>query len=593
MSNPSETKKELERWKDKYFEQGESFDEHKKIAKDYAALLQRILVRVSLAAENTSDALDNELASLRTAIRNATPESNDLEKRLKRIDKIILASDENKQKNVSGVVGSLNKLIDQLLALKLPRKQKSALRKLNKSISKRATSFQAYPGILSEYVLLQAEVLQEIAQPMQKEEGFLSRLLGGGSSSDTPEPSLEKEVASVEEDECELEADEETNAVEELAPGFSSVARHIRATLNNLLDQLSFPETANRDVAKLRDQVEKELVWYELGPTLDDMASLVLSVVGKGQREFENFLKLLDERLGKVQEFLVETQKADAHWQVQNTEFDRQIREHVGELSQEVEGANDIGDLKRSITSHLDSISSAVDQHTGDGQQHTDEKEAEVKLLQERIKNMEQETRYIRQRLKEERGKALRDSLTSLPNREAYDERFELELERWKRYQKPTSLVVADIDYFKRINDNYGHLSGDKVLQIMAKELQNRIRKTDFVARYGGEEFVILLPETDLETAEQVIEKVRDMVSRLPFHFRDENIQITMSFGLALFDQLGDFDQHGDNGDQPTQEVTQGILFERADSALYRAKENGRNRVEVWQAKDLNDDIQR
>jgi len=587
MSNPSEIKKELERWKDKYFEQGESFDEQKKVAKDYAALLQRILVRVSLAAENTSEALDNELGSLRTAIRNATPQSNDLEKRLKRIDKIILASDENKQKNVSGVVDSLNKLIDQLLALKLPRKQKSALRKLNKSISKRATSFQEYPGILSEYVLLQAEVLQEIAQPMQKEEGFLSRLLGGGSSSESPELIPENEVESVEEDECELEAEEETNDLEELAPGFSSVARHIRATLKNLLDQLSFPEAANRDVAKLRDQVEKELVWYELGPTLDDLASLVLSVVGKGQREFENFLKLLDERLSKVQEFLVETQKADAHWQEQNTEFDRQMREHVGELSQEVESVNEIGDLKRSITSHLDSISSAVDQHTGDGQQHSDEKEAEVKLLQERIKNMEQETRYIRKRLKEERGKALRDSLTGLPNREAYDERFELELERWKRYQKPTSLVVADIDYFKRINDNYGHLSGDKVLQIMAKELQNRIRKTDFVARYGGEEFVILLPETDLETAQQVIEKVRDMVSRLPFHFRDTNIQITMSFGLALFDQLDD------NGNMPTQEMTQGILFERADSALYQAKENGRNRVEVWQTKDLNDDIQK
>jgi diguanylate cyclase len=240
----------------------------------------------------------------------------------------------------------------------------------------------------------------------------------------------------------------------------------------------------------------------------------------------------------------------------------------VSVMSQEITDAQDIEDLKKSITGHLDNISTAVDLHSSDGERHEHDKEAEVRALQERIKSMEEETIHIRQRLKEERGKALRDSLTKLPNREAYDERFELELERWRRYKKPATLVVADIDLFKSINDNYGHLSGDKVLQIMAKEIQNRIRKTDFVARYGGEEFVIILPETDLDTATQVIEKTREMIHRLPFHFRDNNIKITMSFGMAAFD----------NG------LDQNTLFERADQALYKAKENGRNRVERWQA---------
>jgi len=105
------------------------------------------------------------------------------------------------------------------------------------------------------------------------------------------------------------------------------------------------------------------------------------------------------------------------------------------------------------------------------------------------------------------------------------------------------------------------------VLQIMAKEVQNRIRKTDFVARYGGEEFVIILPETELDIAQQVIEKTREMIGRLPFHFKDENVQISMSFGLVLFEEGCD----------------QAMLFERADKALYVAKEKGRNRVEIWQ----------
>ncbi len=574
MSNASDTRKELERWKDKYFEQSESFEDQKKRALDYASLLQRILVRVSLTAENVSEKLDDELSSLRTAIRNASPEQNDLEDRLKRIDKLILASDESKQQNAGKITQILDQLIEQLLVLKLPRKQKSALKKLSKSLSKKALNLQDYPGILSEYASLQADVIQEIALPIQKEQGFFRRILSG-SKQDNSGPDEEQQDHST--SDLELETEEETLESEELVPGFSSVARHIRSTLTHLLDQLSFPQSAHRDVAKLRDQIQKELVWYELGPTLDDVASLVLSVVGKGQRDFENFLKQLDERLSKVQGFLIESQTADADWQSKNKAFDQVVRNQVDEISQKIDSSADLDELKESISKHLDSIYQAVDQHDGDGKQFEKEKESEVKALQEKIQAMEQEAAYIRKRLKEERGKALRDALTTLPNREAYDERFELELERWKRYQKPTTLVVADIDFFKNINDSYGHLSGDKVLQIIAKELRSRVRKTDFVARYGGEEFVMLLPETNLAAALMVVEKVREMVGRLPFHFRDEHIQITMSFGLIEF-------KDGYAEDKP-KDLQQNVLFERADEALYRAKQNGRNRLECWPEK--------
>ena len=573
MSNMADTRKELERWKDKYFEQTESFEEQKKRAQDYASLLQRILVRVSLAAENISSALDDELAGLRSAIRQASPEKNDLDDRLRRIDKLILASDENKQQNAGKVVQILDQLIEQLLSLKLPRKQKNALRKLSRSLSKKALNLQAFPGILSEYAALQARVLQDIAQPQQKESGFFSRILRGANHDDDAVAESAREDAHPE---LEIETHEDTSEAEEIVPGFSSVARHIRQTLTNMLDQLSFPQSAERNLARLKEQIGKELVWYELGPTLDEVANLVLSVVGKGQREFESFLKLLDERLSKVQGFLKESQVAEARWQSKNEVFDQVVRDQVDEISQKIDISTDLDELKRSISEHLDSIYQAVDQHAGDGKQFERDREQEVKLLQERIHSMEQEAIYIRKRLKEERGKALRDVLTQLPNREAYDERFELELERWKRYQKPATLVVADIDFFKKINDNYGHLSGDKVLQIIAKELRGRVRKTDFVARYGGEEFVLLLPETDLETAREVMEKVREMVGRLPFHFRDEHIQITMSFGLIEF-------KDGYKGDDQ-RDIKQSILFERADEALYRAKANGRNRVELWQA---------
>lgn len=570
MSASPETSKDLERWKDKYFEQSEAFEKQLNFAEEYAALLQRILVRVSLAAENVSTELDAELASLRAAIRTASPENNDLEKRLKHIDKLILSADETRQQHVEKIVNVMAQLIEQLQSLQLPRKQKSALRKFSRSLSKNLSSFQKYPGILTEYAGLQAEVLKEIAVPVRNEKGFFSRLISGAQEQGEQESQVADGNQAVADQvrDLGLETETEEGEATEVAPGFSSIARHIKTTLNNLLDQLTFPDSANREVLKLRSRVAGELVWYELGPTLDDMANLVISVVGRGQREFEAFLMLLDDRLSKVQNFLLERQQSDEQWRGQNLEFDRMMRAQVSEMTLRVSDAQDIEELKRSITAHLDSISTAVDHHSGAGEAYDNNKDAEVIALQERIESMEQEAAHIRSRLKEERGKALRDSLTGLPNREAYDERLDLELERWKRYQKPATMVVADIDRFKNINDSYGHLSGDKVLQIMAKEVQKRIRKTDFVARYGGEEFVIILPETDLDTAELVIEKTRDMISRLPFHFQNENIQITMSFGMAAFDADAD----------------NNLLFERADKALYKAKKRGRNRVERWQA---------
>ncbi|MGB3623828.1 MAG: GGDEF domain-containing protein, partial [Ketobacter sp.] len=126
------------------------------------------------------------------------------------------------------------------------------------------------------------------------------------------------------------------------------------------------------------------------------------------------------------------------------------------------------------------------------------------------------------------------------------------------------SITIIDIDHFKKINDTLGHLRGDKVLKLVAREISQRLRSEDFVARYGGEEFVIIMPETDLQSALVATEKVRAAIESCPFSFNQQPIPITASFGVTSFE----------NGDEIE------TCFERADKALYRAKELGRNRVE-------------
>ncbi len=163
---------------------------------------------------------------------------------------------------------------------------------------------------------------------------------------------------------------------------------------------------------------------------------------------------------------------------------------------------------------------------------------------------------------------AIIDGLTQVPNRRSFDEYFTKEFKRGQRSRLSLSLIICDIDLFKKYNDTYGHQEGDKCLQRVAKQINDEIKRpADFCARYGGEEFVILLPNTDLEGACHIAERVRKSIEELRIINGSENRLITLSLGLAECS----FD---------SENCTQEMLVKKADDALYRAKENGRNRVE-------------
>jgi diguanylate cyclase (GGDEF)-like protein len=163
---------------------------------------------------------------------------------------------------------------------------------------------------------------------------------------------------------------------------------------------------------------------------------------------------------------------------------------------------------------------------------------------------------------------ATRDGLTGLLRREAVLEQLEHELQRAQRYDRPLTVGLADLDHFKDVNDRHGHLAGDAALKWVARVLAQGLRATDFIGRYGGEEFLLILPETDLDGAVSVAEKVRGLVEqeRMALEGGDE-ISLTLSIGLT---SLSDFEQ------RPVAIVE---LIAQADRSLYRAKEAGRNQV--------------
>lgn len=576
MSGSKSAKDDLKRWKDKCFAQAEELEQQEKKFEDHIDLLQRMLVRVSLAADGLNEALDKELGSLRDQLRNGSASRSELANRLKKIEAAVLALDGQKSERTGKVLDSLESLVDQLLALDLERKQKKQLKQFSKEVKSKKSGLRDYPNLLMQYAQLQEDALKRQFESIGKESknGLLDRFFGSrtspGQTSSDNSPALNEYTQSETNDHFEdsdaTELDVTSQSVEgEFMPGFSAISGHISSVLNNLIVQLSIPPNAKPIAEKIQNTISTGLNWYELGPTIDDVANLVISAVGKGQKDFEAFLQNLDVRLEKLQGYLAESQSQQIDWHGSSSALDKRVRDQVNTITQEVRDANDIDHLKVSVTSHIETIIASMDDFVAIEDTRIQEMNKQMQELQQRLESMESEAGEIRERLKVERAKALTDVLTGLANREAYEERVLMEFERWQRYHQPAVIVVADIDFFKRVNDDYGHLAGDKVIQIIAKELSNRTRKTDFVARYGGEEFVIIMPETNLKDAIPVMEKTRDMVSKLPFHFRDERVQITMSFGVAPFQ------------DKETPEE----IFELADKALYKAKENGRNRVEV------------
>ncbi len=167
---------------------------------------------------------------------------------------------------------------------------------------------------------------------------------------------------------------------------------------------------------------------------------------------------------------------------------------------------------------------------------------------------------------------SITDSLTGCNNRHYLDMQLPREIERAGRYGRRLSLMMCDIDYFKAVNDQYGHAAGDAVLRAFGKHLNSSRRAPDWVARFGGEEFVIVLPETGLGDAVEIAERARAGIARLEVVVNDTVITVTASFGVSAF-RMG----QGESAQ---------TLIERSDEALYRAKEAGRNLVSAERAVD-------
>ena len=377
-----------------------------------------------------------------------------------------------------------------------------------------------------------------------------------------PEPSTLEMAGSPEPVEGEIDA---VYALPESPePSYSSVAVHIESTLLGLLNDLSLPEHHRPQAEAMRKRLEKGLNWYELLPILDDLAVLMLAITDSGQHEFEAYLKQLNGRLESFQNNLQAASEGHAEGRSAADDLHSRLLEHVDGLQNSVQDAVDLNSLKHLLENRLEGLLGTMDQHQQQRNAREQELSAHLQGLAERITHMEQQAQDYREHLEEQRQKALIDPLTGLPNRAAWGERLQFEVEQWQVHGNPLLIAMLDLDHFKRINDGYGHLAGDKVLKIIAAQLRKHLLPSDFVARFGGEEFVLLMPGTTLADGLQRAERLRAAIEACPFHFKGEPVTLTASIGVSAF-KAGDRSEH---------------VIKRADDALYRVKANGRNGVD-------------
>lgn len=394
-----------------------------------------------------------------------------------------------------------------------------------------------------------------------------------GMLAPTPVVPFEQRPEQVEQSETEAETEQAAQGDEDVAyalpvspePSYSSVAAHIEDTLLGLLEDLTLSEHHRPQVESMRQRLEHGLNWYELLPILDDLAVLMLAINNGEQQAFGVYLKELNERLESFQSHLQAASEDHAESRTSARDLDEQLREQVGGLQSSVQDASDLTSLKQVLDNRLEGLLSTMDDYQRKRDAREQEVAARLQGLAARVATMEQEAQNFRVHLEEQRQKALIDPLTLLPNRAAWGERLERELAHWQQRKNSLLVCMLDLDRFKSINDGYGHLAGDKVLKIVGNVLNKRLRATDFLARFGGEEFVMLLPGTPLEEGLTLLDRLRAAVEQCPFHFKGERVTITVSMGVTAF-------QPGERSD---------VALKRADQALYRAKENGRNRVEA------------
>jgi diguanylate cyclase len=331
-----------------------------------------------------------------------------------------------------------------------------------------------------------------------------------------------------------------------------------------LIDRLGQADPSGSELGPLRSDLAAVANDGALALILlrvSDLVSRHIAAVTRERGEAVATLAQVTDRLSEMAQYLTgaSAERERDHEDRQTLNID--LLAQMTRLSDEVKSHDDLSLLRVLVTDRLDTVANNVRDFREREQHRFAENAARSERMLSRLAALENESRELHRNLDLEKQRSRIDTLTRVANRVSFDERFAEELSRWNRFRHPVAILVWDIDRFKSINDACGHRGGDAVLREVAVALSRGRRGVDFFARFGGEEFVSLLVGTELADALRTAEEMRSAVEALRFHFHGSPVRVTVSCGLTAL-------REGDSAD---------TVFDRADAALYKAKNSGRN----------------
>lgn len=304
--------------------------------------------------------------------------------------------------------------------------------------------------------------------------------------------------------------------------------------------------------------------YNEIKEDIFTLVFLYISETSQDREKVNAFIRDIVARIFEIEKKLASSFEHTTTLISSNQGFESILNDEMTGLKKSSDVAQSLDEIQAKISTGLSSIENAL--------QKKQKVDKAVSQLADRSKDsftsgfvkLKQELQAATKYTEELEQKLNEDQLTGAKNRRAYDKKMEDEMVRFLRYKNVFSLLVIDADKFKNINDTYGHAVGDKCLQEIIKRAKPLLRQNDVLARYGGEEFAVIMPETDTKGAAMVAEKIRQTIEKIKFLYKDETVSVTVSIGVSSVKE----------GDKT------GIdLFERADMAVYKAKETGRNKV--------------
>ena len=345
--------------------------------------------------------------------------------------------------------------------------------------------------------------------------------------------------------------------------------QRLQSTFLAITDELQFGlgEGQQERFADIKGRFESSRDFEMLLAPTDDLIGLIQAYIKRAAQqrdEIASFVKELGTGLLEMEKQLITSLTHTQETYEFNSEFNSSLQGQLEDIKASFSISKSFEEIRSFVLGKLKAIRTALESKRKQDESYLQNAHEKMGDLQKGFERMKKEIGQVQKKTKILEQEILLDNLTGIYNRRAYELRIREEISRFQRYGQPFSLVLFDIDHFKKVNDQFGHQAGDKCLREIAARIRPSLRDSDFLARYGGEEFIIILPGTGEEDAHRVAEKIRSLIEKTRFVYQGAEVPVTISLGVT---QVQSSDQDSE------------LPFRRVDAAMYQAKKEGRNRT--------------